>query len=301
VPRGRFTPHCADHADQGALLVLDRYTGFRSRAGWYGLDPVARLFTFGKVMTAAWPRGVSAGGPGDGPAGPGGRVSSGTLSGTSVAGRAGLATMRGAPGERRVDAAAARGGARCGAAQEGVHPGCTAASLFRFLTETSLDYAGPAAAGVPATRRLPRAGWPRVYPRPRVRGWFVSGGTTTTRRWRVADAARRRPGAASATDPADGVTVQPAALAPLLACPGRGRSGHAMLIGSRSLTVTIVPCCARRGENPQHVMYAAAWYTSVTPMADRVAKVLLAGHTTWCQPLERLGHREPLAIALGLE
>ncbi|TXG92898.1 glutamate-1-semialdehyde-2,1-aminomutase [Rhodococcus rhodnii] len=85
----------------GALLVMDEVmTGFRvSRAGWYGLDPVAAdLFTFGKVMSGGLPA-AAFGGRADvmnrlAPAGP--VYQAGTLSGNPVAVAAGLATLRAA-------------------------------------------------------------------------------------------------------------------------------------------------------------------------------------------------------------
>jgi len=83
----------------GALLIMDEVmTGFRvSRAGWYGLDPVAAdLFTFGKVMSGGLPA-AAFGGRREimsflAPAGP--VYQAGTLSGNPVAVAAGLATLR---------------------------------------------------------------------------------------------------------------------------------------------------------------------------------------------------------------
>jgi glutamate-1-semialdehyde 2,1-aminomutase len=88
-------------AAHGALLIMDEVmTGFRvSRAGWYGLDPVAAdLFTFGKVMSGGLPA-AAFGGRADvmaalAPVGP--VYQAGTLSGNPVAVAAGLATLRAA-------------------------------------------------------------------------------------------------------------------------------------------------------------------------------------------------------------
>ncbi|WP_344996754.1 glutamate-1-semialdehyde 2,1-aminomutase [Tsukamurella soli] len=86
-------------AADGALLIMDEVmTGFRvSRAGWYGLDPVAGdLYTFGKVMSGGLPA-AAFGGRADvmarlAPVGP--VYQAGTLSGNPVAVAAGLATLR---------------------------------------------------------------------------------------------------------------------------------------------------------------------------------------------------------------
>ncbi|HEX7430278.1 MAG TPA: glutamate-1-semialdehyde 2,1-aminomutase, partial [Mycobacterium sp.] len=88
-------------ADHGALLILDEVmTGFRvSRAGWYGVDPVAAdLFTYGKVMSGGLPA-AAFGGRAEvmerlAPLGP--VYQAGTLSGNPVAMAAGLATLRAA-------------------------------------------------------------------------------------------------------------------------------------------------------------------------------------------------------------
>jgi glutamate-1-semialdehyde 2,1-aminomutase len=88
-------------ARHGALLIMDEVmTGFRvSRAGWYGLDPVAAdLFTYGKVMSGGLPA-AAFGGRADvmGHLAPSGPVyQAGTLSGNPVAVAAGLASLRGA-------------------------------------------------------------------------------------------------------------------------------------------------------------------------------------------------------------
>ncbi|MDF0531738.1 glutamate-1-semialdehyde 2,1-aminomutase [Tsukamurella sp. 8F] len=86
-------------ASGGALLIMDEVmTGFRvSRAGWYGLDPVAGdLYTFGKVMSGGLPA-AAFGGRADvmarlAPSGP--VYQAGTLSGNPVAVAAGLTTLR---------------------------------------------------------------------------------------------------------------------------------------------------------------------------------------------------------------
>jgi glutamate-1-semialdehyde 2,1-aminomutase len=91
-------------AQHGALLISDEVmTGFRvSRAGWYGLEPVAAdLFTFGKVMSGGLPA-AAFGGRRDvmsylAPAGP--VYQAGTLSGNPVAVAAGLANLRHATDE----------------------------------------------------------------------------------------------------------------------------------------------------------------------------------------------------------
>lgn len=88
-------------SDHGALLIMDEVmTGFRvSRAGWYGLDPVAAdLYTFGKVMSGGLPA-AAFGGRTEvmdrlAPLGP--VYQAGTLSGNPVAVAAGLATLRAA-------------------------------------------------------------------------------------------------------------------------------------------------------------------------------------------------------------
>ncbi|MGZ4649282.1 MAG: glutamate-1-semialdehyde 2,1-aminomutase [Kineosporiaceae bacterium] len=101
-PRPGFNEGLAELCRRhGALLVLDEVmTGFRvSRAGWWGLDPVAAdLFTFGKVMSGGLPA-AAFGGRADvmarlAPAGP--VYQAGTLSGNPVATAAGLATLRAA-------------------------------------------------------------------------------------------------------------------------------------------------------------------------------------------------------------
>ena len=86
-------------AEHGAVLILDEVmTGFRvSKAGWYGLEPVAAdLFTFGKVMSGGLPA-AAFGGSAEimarlAPLGP--VYQAGTLSGNPVAMAAGLATLR---------------------------------------------------------------------------------------------------------------------------------------------------------------------------------------------------------------
>ncbi|CAM5729656.1 glutamate-1-semialdehyde 2,1-aminomutase [Mycolicibacterium aubagnense] len=102
-------------AEHGALLIIDEVmTGFRvSRAGWYGLDPVAAdLFTFGKVMSGGLPA-AAFGGRAEvmerlAPLGP--VYQAGTLSGNPVAMAAGLATLRAAGDAvyRALDAGADR-------------------------------------------------------------------------------------------------------------------------------------------------------------------------------------------------
>jgi glutamate-1-semialdehyde 2,1-aminomutase len=95
-------------AQHGALLIMDEVmTGFRvSKAGWYGLDPVAAdLFTFGKVMSGGLPA-AAFGGRRQvmnylAPAGP--VYQAGTLSGNPVAVAAGLATLRNATDEVYAD------------------------------------------------------------------------------------------------------------------------------------------------------------------------------------------------------
>ena len=95
-------------AQHGALLIMDEVmTGFRvSKAGWYGLDPVAAdLFTFGKVMSGGLPA-AAFGGRHQvmsylAPSGP--VYQAGTLSGNPVAVAAGLATLRNATDEVYAD------------------------------------------------------------------------------------------------------------------------------------------------------------------------------------------------------
>jgi glutamate-1-semialdehyde 2,1-aminomutase len=95
-------------AQHGALLIMDEVmTGFRvSKAGWYGLDPVAAdLFTFGKVMSGGLPA-AAFGGRRQvmsylAPVGP--VYQAGTLSGNPVAVAAGLATLRNATDEVYAD------------------------------------------------------------------------------------------------------------------------------------------------------------------------------------------------------
>ena len=95
-------------AQHGALLIMDEVmTGFRvSKAGWYGLDPVAAdLFTFGKVMSGGLPA-AAFGGRRQvmsylAPSGP--VYQAGTLSGNPVAVAAGLATLRNATDEVYAD------------------------------------------------------------------------------------------------------------------------------------------------------------------------------------------------------
>jgi glutamate-1-semialdehyde 2,1-aminomutase len=99
---------CDVAAQHGALLIMDEVmTGFRvSKAGWYGLDPVAAdLFTFGKVMSGGLPA-AAFGGRRQvmsylAPAGP--VYQAGTLSGNPVAVAAGLATLRNATDEVYAD------------------------------------------------------------------------------------------------------------------------------------------------------------------------------------------------------
>jgi glutamate-1-semialdehyde 2,1-aminomutase len=136
----------------GALFISDEVmTGFRvSRAGWYGLEPVAAdLMTFGKVMGGGLPA-AAFGGRGDvmahlAPLGP--VYQAGTLSGNPIATAAGLTTLRHCDDRvyYTIDRAAQHVASSVGQAltKEGVaHVVQNAGSLFSvFFTDTAVvDY-----------------------------------------------------------------------------------------------------------------------------------------------------------------
>lgn len=196
-------------ADHGALLILDEVmTGFRvSRAGWYGLDPVAAdLFTFGKVMSGGLPA-AAFGGSTEvmgrlAPLGP--VYQAGTLSGNPVAMAAGLATLRNADDAAyaRLDANADRlAGLLTGALTDAgvthrVQRAGNMLSVF-FTDEQVNDFAAAKATETwrfpPFFHALLEAG---VYPPcSAFETWFVSAALDDEAFSRIADAL---PGAARA-------------------------------------------------------------------------------------------------------
>lgn len=196
-------------AAHGALLILDEVmTGFRvSRAGWYGLDPVAAdLFTFGKVMSGGLPA-AAFGGSAEvmgrlAPLGP--VYQAGTLSGNPVAMAAGLATLRNADAAAyaRLDANADRlAGLLSGALTDAgvVHRVQRAGNMLSvfFTDEQVNDFAAAKATETwrfpPFFHALLEAG---VYPPcSAFETWFVSAALDDEAFSRIADAL---PGAARA-------------------------------------------------------------------------------------------------------
>jgi glutamate-1-semialdehyde 2,1-aminomutase len=200
----------------GALLVMDEVmTGFRvSRAGWFGLDPVAAdLFTFGKVMSGGLPA-AAFGGPESvmawlAPVGP--VYQAGTLSGNPVAVAAGLATLRAAdePVYAALDANATAIGKLVSAAltDAGVeHQVQYAGNLFSvfFSATPVVDFAGAQAAQTfryrPFFHAMLDAG---IYlPPSAFEAWFVNAAMDDEVLSRIADAlpaAARAAAAAEAT------------------------------------------------------------------------------------------------------
>jgi glutamate-1-semialdehyde 2,1-aminomutase len=189
-------------ARHGALLVMDEVmTGFRvSRAGWYGLDPVAAdLFTFGKVMSGGLPA-AAFGGRTDvmaslAPAGP--VYQAGTLSGNPEAVAAGLATLRTADAEvyRALDtnAKAIGGLVTTALADAGVtHQVQYAGNLFSvfFAAEPVVDFAGAQAAETFRYKAFFHAMLDAgVYlPPSAFEAWFVNAAMDETALARIADA-----------------------------------------------------------------------------------------------------------------
>ncbi len=190
---------CDEH---GLLLIFDEVmTGFRvSKAGWYGLDPVAAdLFTFGKVMSGGLPA-AAFGGRTEvmgrlAPLGP--VYQAGTLSGNPVAMAAGLATLRNADDTAyaRLDANADRlAGLLTAALTEAsvahrVQRAGNMLSVF-FTGEPVNDFAAAKAAETwrfpPFFHALLRAG---VYPPcSAFETWFVSTALDDDAFSRIADA-----------------------------------------------------------------------------------------------------------------